>query len=114
MESAPDQPGLGIVHCACTQIDERGQNFNGGRTFYPTRRGDIFQAMVETFYPIVAPSTVIARRELIMKAGGFDETLTCGEDLDLWLKLARVSHVDYPVARPHDDDAPWRSRCLPR
>jgi glycosyltransferase involved in cell wall biosynthesis len=95
---APDRPQLGIVHCACVQIDEHGHAFRGGRTFSPTRRGDIFQDMIETFYPIVAPSTVIARRDLIMKVGAFDETLTCGEDLDLWLRLARVSHVDYVAA----------------
>jgi glycosyltransferase involved in cell wall biosynthesis len=93
-----DRPQLGIVHCACVQIDELGETFRGGRVLSPTRRGDIFQAMIKAFYPIVAPSTVIARRDLIMKAGGFDETLTCGEDLDLWLKLARVSHVDYVAA----------------
>jgi glycosyltransferase involved in cell wall biosynthesis len=95
---SPERTRLGIVHCACIQIDERGQAFRGARTFSPSRRGDIFQAMIESFYPIVAPSTVIVRRDLIMKVGAFDETLTCGEDLDLWLKLARISEVDYLTA----------------
>lgn len=35
--------------------------------------------------------TVQVRREALVAAGGFDESLTCAEDYDLWLRLA-LSH----------------------
>lgn len=33
-------------------------------------------------------STVVMRRGPLVHAGGFDETLRCGQDFDLWLRLA--------------------------
>jgi glycosyltransferase involved in cell wall biosynthesis len=93
---AAGTPQLGFVHCACTQVDETGSPVPGAKMYWPSRRGDVLQAMVGEFYPILgSASAVVARRELVVQVGGFDESLTCGEDHDLWLKLAHVSHVDY-------------------
>lgn len=36
----------------------------------------------------IYPSTVMARRELVLAAGCFDESLSIVEDYDLWLRLA--------------------------
>lgn len=38
--------------------------------------------------------TVVARRECLERAGGFDETLTTNEDWDVWLRVSR----HYPFA----------------
>ena len=94
----PDRPQLGFVHCDFIQIDELGRPLSDA-PIPPSKRGDVFQAMVENLYHISgSASAVVARRELVRQAGGFDETLLCGEDQDLWQKLARVSHVDYVPA----------------
>ena len=37
----------------------------------------------------VLTSSVVARRDALELAGGFDETLSHAEDLDLWIRLAR-------------------------
>ena len=37
------------------------------------------------------PSTVIARRDLLVSAGGFDTSLSVTADWDLWLRLSRIS-----------------------
>jgi glycosyltransferase involved in cell wall biosynthesis len=37
----------------------------------------------------VLTSSVVARRDILELAGGFDETLSHAEDLDLWIRLAR-------------------------
>lgn len=37
----------------------------------------------------VLTSSVVARRDVLELAGGFDETLSHAEDLDLWIRLAR-------------------------
>lgn len=44
-------------------------------------------------------STVLVKRDLFMQAGGFDPSLRIGEDLDLWLRLSRLTPV-VRVARP--------------
>ena len=92
----PDRPQLGFVHCACSRIDEAGRPLANAPVFVPSKRGDVFDDMINTFYNIAgSASAVVARRDLVMASGGFDETLLHAEDRDLWLKLARVSQLDY-------------------
>jgi glycosyltransferase involved in cell wall biosynthesis len=87
---------LGFVHCAFVRIDSAGHTIENEKIHAPTKRGDVLQAMLTEFYPIAgSASAVVARRALVERVGGFDERLTCGEDLDLWLRLAQASHVDY-------------------
>jgi glycosyltransferase involved in cell wall biosynthesis len=89
----------GFVHCACFRISDWENPSQTPQEFWPTRRGDIFKDISENFYHIAgSASAVVARRDLIERVGGFDETLLCGEDLDLWLRLARLSHIDYVPA----------------
>jgi len=45
-------------------------------------------------------SSVVAARELVVEAGGFDETMNRAEDWDLWIRLAQrspVASVDRPL-----------------
>jgi hypothetical protein len=39
----------------------------------------------------ILTSSVVVRRDLLEATGGFDESLTHAEDLDLWIKLARLA-----------------------
>lgn len=41
----------------------------------------------------VNPSTVLARRDLLLGLGGFDETLRSAEDWDMWLRVAKVARL---------------------
>ena len=45
----------------------------------------------------VATSTVLARRETILAAGGFDQSLPAGQDYDLWLRLCGPAHESFVV-----------------
>ncbi len=38
-------------------------------------------------------SSVMARRELLERAGGYDETLDVAQDYDLWMRLARLTRL---------------------
>jgi len=42
---------------------------------------------------IISPSSVLLRKELLDRVGGFDEGLPACEDYDLWLRITK----DYPV-----------------
>jgi glycosyltransferase involved in cell wall biosynthesis len=82
--------------------------------------GDIFEQVVTGRASIRTPS-VLATRELIAQAGGFDEAMNSAEDYDLWLRLAlcsEVAIVDEPLVyvRYHDENhtRDWQSAYIGR
>jgi glycosyltransferase involved in cell wall biosynthesis len=71
-------------------------------------QGAIFEQMALGKVSIRTPS-VLAKRHLIEKVGGFDETISSAEDYDLWLRLALESElalVNEPLiqVRRHDEN----------
>jgi glycosyltransferase involved in cell wall biosynthesis len=82
--------------------------------------GDIFEQLVTGRASIRTPS-VLATRQLIAQAGGFDEAMLSGEDYDLWMRLAlysEVAVVNEPLlhVRLHDENhtRDWQSAYLGR
>lgn len=64
-------------------------------------RGWIFEQIIRTTASIRVPAVVVYMR-LLRDAGGFDEAIDCGEDYDLWARLALlspISVVDRPLVR---------------
>jgi cellulose synthase/poly-beta-1,6-N-acetylglucosamine synthase-like glycosyltransferase len=66
-------------------------------------------------------SSVLVRREALLEAGGFDETLVTEEDYDCWLKIARrwkFLYLDVPLVafrrRPGQLTAPERIEVVIR
>jgi glycosyltransferase involved in cell wall biosynthesis len=69
--------------------------------------GAVFERLVTGPVVIRTPS-VLAARELVARAGGFDETIRSGEDYDLWLRLALLSEValiDEPLVQVRRHEA---------
>jgi len=69
------------------------------------KSGKIFTELAMTNF--VSTLTVMARRDALVKAGGFNETPGLVEDWELWLRLSRVGtfvYVDKTLAyyRRHD------------
>jgi glycosyltransferase involved in cell wall biosynthesis len=95
---AANGPELGFVHCAYFCIDEDGRRLRR-RVVEPRKRGDVFADLLEGYGLAGSASAVLARRDLVTAAGGFDESLALGEDWDLWIKMAKLGHVDF-VADP--------------
>ena len=54
--------------------------------------GAIFERLL-TMDAVLATPCVMAERLLVLRAGGFDETLPFFEDYDLWLRLSQMSEV---------------------
>jgi glycosyltransferase involved in cell wall biosynthesis len=82
--------------------------------------GHIFEQVVTGRASIRTPS-VLAARQLIAQAGGFDEAMLSAEDYDLWLRLAlysEVAIVDEPLVyvRYHDENhtRDWQSAFVGR
>jgi glycosyltransferase involved in cell wall biosynthesis len=89
------RPSVGWAHCSYFVIDKGGQIIANATIFAPTKRGDIFLDLLDQYPLSGSASAVVARRDLVAAAGGFDEALFHGEDWDLWLRLARLAHVDF-------------------
>lgn len=43
----------------------------------------------------VCQSTVVVRRDALLRVGGYDESFAAWEDIDLWLRLARTERFGY-------------------
>jgi glycosyltransferase involved in cell wall biosynthesis len=103
-------------YTAFLQVDESGDALpeEARRPWIP-HEGDILEQVVTGRAQIRTPS-VLASRELIAQAGGFDEGLLSGEDFDLWLRLAlrsEVAIVDEPLVyvrrHPNSHTSDWQS-----
>ncbi len=75
----------------------RGVHLNQKRKHIP-RHGDIFSHCLELC--AVGMSTVMIEKKLIEEVGGFDETMRCCEDYDLWLRVSATHEfllIDEPL-----------------
>jgi glycosyltransferase involved in cell wall biosynthesis len=64
---------------------------------------------------IISPSSIMLRRELWERLGGFDERLPACEDYDLWLRLTAmvpVSFIPRPLIVKRGGHADQLSRCV--
>lgn len=53
---------------------------------------------------LIATPSVVLRRDILAKVGGFDETLPCLEDWDLWVRISAVAKfifVPEPLVKVH-------------
>jgi glycosyltransferase involved in cell wall biosynthesis len=108
-------------YTAFSQIDDAGATLaeEATRRWVP-HEGSIFEPLTSGAVSIRTPS-VLASRLLILRAGGFDETLRSAEDYDLWLRLAlesEIAIVDEPLVlvRRHDENHSrvWESAFVGR
>ena len=102
------RPLCGWCYTAISHIDGSGQPLTEP-LFGPWLPcdGAVFERLV-TGPVVIRTPTVLAVRELVARAGGFDETIRSGEDYDLWLRLALLSDVallDEPLVQVRRHEA---------
>lgn len=56
------------------------------------RSGWVYSRLISGL--LVGMNTAVVRREIIDSIGGFDESLTHGEDYDFWLRCSRIGRMD--------------------
>ena len=80
-------PDVDLVYADAAIV---GGTRSAGRTFMSLcpSTGHVTLASLLAQRCTVLTSTVVARRALVVEAGGFDVTLRRGQDYDLWLRLA--------------------------
>jgi glycosyltransferase involved in cell wall biosynthesis len=87
---------VGLIYCCYYHIDEDGHRIDGRRMTEPRRRIDLLHDLLaEGNIVSGSGSAVIVVRELLERAGGFDEKLTFAEDWEAWLRLAEITEFDF-------------------
>ena len=102
LDALAAEPDCQWCYSAFTRIDAHGAVLadERGRRWNPVT-GDIFLAALRGEASLRTPC-VLARRQFVLDAGGFDPAIAACEDYDLWLRLALRSPVvlvDRPLAR---------------
>jgi hypothetical protein len=80
---------VGLLYCGKRIREENGRLL---RVRMPTEEGQVYQRLLEWDF-IGSCSRVTVRREAVLGAGGYDETLGNAEDWDLWLRIAKRYEV---------------------
>jgi len=90
-------PQLAHVHGGWLRIDAVGTPI---RTVEPWQEGAGFDRISALTHKAVLPSAWTLRRSVLLELGGFDETLSHAEDVDLLLRLAAAGHPGAWIPQP--------------
>jgi len=82
-----DHPGVGLVHSGFTKFDNAGNDL--GYRDASWFSGMIYPQILLYWTTLMAVDTVLIPKNILDSVGLFDTTLSMGEDLDLWRRIAR-------------------------
>ncbi len=91
-------PNLGVVYTDYLNIDPNDLPL----PLYPTVKldtsvkGRVFETLLQKGNLIIGSnSAVMMKRQVFLDHGFFDENLRCGEDWEMWIRLAQTYHYDF-------------------
>jgi glycosyltransferase involved in cell wall biosynthesis len=82
-------PEVGLVYSGKIILDERGKVLD---LRVETKSGWVHEALLDRHF-IGTCSRVMIKKQVLDRVAGFDETLPSCQDLDLWLRVAKVCKV---------------------
>ncbi|HJA78766.1 glycosyltransferase family A protein [uncultured Desulfovibrio sp.] len=96
-----DKGDFSFSHTGARLMDESGKPMGNVPFPIQTTVAPTFENIRLGIYPVTGSgSSVMVRRELLERAGGFDEKLRFGEDWDMWARLAQFGpaiRLDQPL-----------------
>jgi len=87
-------PKIAFVACGSNLISPEGVDLGDIYRCHPVTTGPEAWKALLAFNFITTPA-VLAWRDRILAAGGFDEKLKIGEDQDLWIRLSQTGELGY-------------------
>jgi glycosyltransferase involved in cell wall biosynthesis len=111
-----DNPGIGAAFCRHHYIDARG-NIIKTSPLVQTRSGVLVDAAERLArQQLVQPPSIVVRRAVYESVGLFDERMkTCGEDWEMWVRIASKYPVWYeaePLAQYRRHERSLAARSL--
>ncbi|MCW1384052.1 glycosyltransferase [Novosphingobium sp. KCTC 2891] len=85
-------PDIGVVGSWTEDIDETGAPHPVAAPDHPVTHEE-FLIAVEQGAPLLCHPAVMVRRDVLLSVGGYHAAFRHCEDLDLWLRLASVTHI---------------------
>jgi glycosyltransferase involved in cell wall biosynthesis len=89
LKALKENPQAALAYSWTNYIDESGQFLYQGS--YMTVNGDVYAKLLLIDF-ISSGSNPLIRKQALVELGGFEESLTHGEDWDMWLRLAKHYH----------------------
>jgi len=86
-----DREGLDLVYAGRRILFSDGSPANAVISPAPASPDSLLDVVLQGHFPSLC--TLLVRKELLQQINGFDETLTTGEDLDLYLRLAPIARA---------------------
>jgi glycosyltransferase involved in cell wall biosynthesis len=86
-------PEFGFVHCSFSKFNNEGDELGVRNT--SRYSGKIYPAMLLEWSVLMALPCMMARKEVLVEVGGFDQQMVWAEDLDLWRRIAYRYEVGY-------------------
>jgi hypothetical protein len=99
-----NNPDIILVGSNCHNIDRNGTILS--TTNFPGENAHIKWRLL--FHNCIPHSSVMFHKEEILKLGGYDNTITCAQDYDLWLRVAEkysIANLEEPLVSyriPHE------------
>lgn len=93
LQKFSSDPEIGFVHCGSTYVDENGVFI---KDYVVGEEGWVADELLK-FEPVVVANTLVIKRELFTKVGGFDTNreLHPSEDWDLCYRLSRICRLGF-------------------
>ena len=94
-----ESPDAGLVYCDTLRVRPDGGGIDRWSTHFPPVSGHALVPQIRRNR--IQTSTVMIRRSVLGRVGGFDPALAAWEDIDLWVRIAahyRLAYVDKVLA----------------
>jgi glycosyltransferase involved in cell wall biosynthesis len=82
---------VGMIFCGLEYVDDDGTCLGYAQAI--VRRDILSQLVTFSSPPIGGGSTAVVRADLLRTLGGFDESLSAPEDLDMWIRIAAEHEI---------------------
>lgn len=85
-----DDASVGLVYCQQYVCDENGVV---GQSQHKAYTGNVYDKLILSNF-IGSTSLVVMRKSIALKAGLFDPEIKSAQDLDMWIRVSKISKVE--------------------
>ena len=89
-----ENPNIGLSYTDYSVFDESGTKCPSAFQLLEADKHRVRTFRDLILHPVVWTSTVMVKRDVFERVGGFDESMSRGEDYDLWLRIAAHGAID--------------------